>query len=1003
MRFPLFILLCICLLPVDKSYGQDPYNFKFKTYTYNDGLVHNYTKKCLQDSKGFLWIITQHGLSRFDGVNFKSFEHNPADSNSLPKDDLEDIAIDGQDRIWLSYKTGLCYYDNNSHQFVRIASSGKPFESHAVVYDKKRDCIWSVNPTGYASINANSLQLHEFAYKEKQETRNYISRLLLDSRDRLWIPYTRSNYRCIDLATSKEYLYKEDIPSMSFYEDNEKNIWLCTWHDGIRLITVTDSGHIHTKFGSPFVKIDNEYSFISTAITTSKSLGGDDLFWISLSTDGLLFFDKSSKKMLRLLQYDASNKNGTATDFNEYIFTDRDGNIWLCTWHGITKVNAKEQQFSSWELPELRGELYNCVSGIVDDPFQKNIYWMAILGSGVLKYDRTTKKIVDYYYYYYNSATRSFKGNDNNYDWRWTLNLFKDSHNQLWSTTYAGLIKIKNGQPSQVMLTDKSGNILYPQDSKELLGNIWAAAGRGIFKVDALTDSYTFYEDTADKGNAFYDIEVLDNNHLLLASDAGLKQFDITSNTFTTLPCPVKKLVNIEIIGSKIYLGGLNGFAVYDLNTQQVTALGVALGIEKVQNSRLRKDAQNNLWIFTSHGLFKYYSNKGNFEKFTPSDGIYDLSDDHINFFSYQNRFYIGYRMALTSFDPLKVNVNTKKVSPVITELYVNNQLQNYPLDSLAEKSLHLDHNENGIRINFTAPDFTNADKITFSYQLDGFDTAWINAGTRRTVSYTNLPPGKYTFRLKAANSSGLWNEKMTALHFSIKTPFWKTWWFRLAVIALIAALTWLLYRYRLRQVKKIYEVRSSISRSLHDEVGATLSSINIYSDVARKKTNDPAIHQLIDKVYDASANAMENMSDIVWYVNPKNDLLENLLIRMREYALPLLEARGINVSFEAKENLEDLKTSMQQRHHLYLIFKEAINNALKYAEAKNIAIVMALEGSRLSMEIKDDGKGFDSSQQFSGNGINNMHSRAADINAELSIISQSGQGTLVRLQLSIT
>lgn len=1003
MRFSILILLCICLLPVAGSYGQDPYNFKFRTYTYNDGLVHNYTKKCLQDSKGFLWIITQHGLSRFDGVDFKNFEHNTADSNSLPKDDLEDIAIDGQDRIWLSYKKGLCYYDQDKHRFVKIYAAGKIFESHAVVFDKKRNCIWSVDPNGYARIDAGSLQLHEFAYREKQKVREQVSRLLIDSKDRLWIPYTRSNYRCIDLLTSKEYLYREPVESVSFYEDNEKNIWLCTWQDGVRLITVTDSGHVHTKFGSPFVTIDDEYSFISTGITTSKLLGGDDLFWISLSTDGLLFFDKSAKKALRLLQYDASNKNGIATNYNEYIFTDRDQNIWICTWHGITRVNAKEQQFTSWELPELRGELYNCVSGIADDPFQKDIYWMTVTGSGVLKYDRSTRKIIDRYYYYYNSATKSFKGNDDNYDWRWTTNLFKDSHNQLWSTTYAGLIKIKNGQPAQVILTDKAGNILYPQESKELLGYIWVATDKGIFKVDALTNSYTFYEDSTDQGNIFYDIEVLDNNNLLLASEAGLKQFNLSRKTFTTLPCPVKKLMNIEIIGNKIYSGGLNGFAVYDAGTHTTTMAGAALGIEQVQLNRLRKDAQDNLWIFTSHGLFRYYSSKGNFEKFTPSDGIYDLSDDVISFFTYHDRFHIGYRMALTSFDPLKVNVNTSKVNPVITELYINNQLLDNSLDGLAEKSLRLDHNENSIRINFTAPDFTNADKITFSYQLDGFDTAWVSAGTRRSVSYTNLLPGKYTFRLKAANSSGLWNEKMAILYFTIKTPFWQTWWFRLAVISLIVALIYLLYRYRLRQIKKIYEVRSSISRSLHDEVGATLSSINIYSDVARKKTNDPAIHQLIDKVYDASANAMENMSDIVWYVNPKNDLLENLLIRMREYALPLLEARGINVSFEAKENLEELKTSMQQRHHLYLIFKEAINNALKYAAAKNIAILVVLENNKLRMEIKDDGKGFNSDHHFSGNGIKNMHSRAADINAVLNIVSAPGQGTLVSLQLAIT
>jgi ligand-binding sensor domain-containing protein len=1004
MRFSPILILFLFLSSIIKIYGQDSYNFKFKTYTYNDGLVHNYTKKCLQDNKGFIWIITQHGLSRFDGVNFKNFEHNPSDSNSLPQNDLEDIAIDANDRIWLSYKKGLCYYDQNRHSFVKIYFNRQPFESHSVFFDKKRNCIWSVNITNYAKIDGKTMQLQSFDFKEKQPANEHINRILLDSKDRLWIPYARSNYRCIDLQHSTEYLHKEYIEPTSFYEDDDKNIWITTWHQGLRLVTVTDSIHVLNRYGNRFIKIDEEYTFISTGIASSKTLGGKNIFWISLSTYGVLLFDRVTKTAIHEFKYDANNKNGISTDFTEWVFCDRDNNIWLCTWHGIIKVNAKEQQFISWELPELKGEFYNCIAGIAEDPSYKNYYWMAATGSGIIQYDRNTKKIEKRYYYYYDSDTKALKGEDKNYDWRWTTNLFKDSYNQLWSTTYGGLIKIKNGQVSSLKLTNKKGNILYPKESKEIgKGNIWVLAETGIFKVNALTDEYIFYQDTVDKKNIFYDIELLDSSNLILASDAGVKLFNTRTQRFTTLISSIQKLMNVEIIGNKLYLGGMTGFAMYDLDTKKITSLGKSAGIEKVQENRLRKDSQDNLWIYTSHGLFRYYSSKGNFEEFTPKDGIYDLSDDYINFFSYQKQFYIGYRMAITSFDPLKVNVNSEKVNPVISELYVNNNLLPFSIDSLKKTGLQLSYHENQLRINYTAPDFTNPDKIIFSYQLDGFDTSWISAGTRRGVTYNNLPSGKYTFRLKAANSSGLWNEEAIIFRFTISAPFWQTWWFRLGIITLISCLIYFLYRYRLKQIKKIYEVRSNISRSLHDEVGATLSSINIYSDVARTKTNDPDIKQLVDKVYNASANAMENMSDIVWYVNPQNDLLENLLIRMREYALPLLEARGIGVVFEAKENIEDLKTTMQQRHHLYLIFKEAVNNALKYSKAQNITIQLAREGNWIKMDIRDDGKGFNALNNYSGNGIKNMYYRAKAISGELNVNSIDGNGSQVTLRFPIT
>lgn len=1000
-RLPFFLLFILLLISLF-NYGQDPYDFKFKTYTYNDGLVHNYTKKCQQDSKGFLWIITQHGLSRFDGIHFKNFEHNPADSNSLPQDDLEDIAIDANDRIWLSYKKGLCYYDQTKHRFVKIYSGKKVYESHSVLFDKKRNCVWTVNISNFAKIDCNSKRIDEYAFKIKQSPREYINRLFLDSRDRLWIPYLRNRYRCIHLSDFSEYLHTKNLESMSFYEDDSSNIWMCTWQDGIRRVTVTDSIHEHKVYGNPFIQIDEEHAFISTGIASSKTLGGNNILWISLSTEGILLFDRSAGKVIRQLRYDANNKNGTSTDFNENIFTDRDDNIWLCTWHGITKVNAKEQQFNSRELPELKSELYNCVSGIADDPSDKNTYWLAAIGSGILKYDRSTSKVKEYCYYYYNSATKIFTGEDLNYDWRWTSNLYKDHYDQLWSTTYAGLIKIKNGQPSKVMLTDNDGRILYPQHSKELLGNIWVTGETGIFKVNPLDNSYRYYADIADKKNIFHDIEILDSNRLLVAGNTGIQVFNIKNESFSPFPMEMKKVMNIELIGNNVYAGGINGLAVYNLSTRKTTFVGKEQGIEMVLQNRLKKDPENNLWIFTSHGLFRYYTQKKYFEEFTTKDGIYDLSDDHINFFSYNNRFYIGYRMATTSFDPLKVNVNTKKVEPIITEIFINNQLLSFSLDSLTKSGLHLKYDENGIRINYTAPDFTNTDKIIFSYQLEGFDTAWTNAGARRSVVFTNLEPGKYVFRLKAANSNGIWNEKITSLSFTIKTPFWKTAWFRISMLALLAGLVYLLYRYRLRQIKKIYEVRSDISRSLHDEVGATLSSINIYSEVARNKTMDHAVKSLLDKVYDASANAMENMSDIVWYVNPNNDLVENLLVRMREYALPLLEAKGINVVFDAREHIEDIKTTMSQRHNMYLIFKEAVNNALKYSGAKNIVIILEKNERLVMMQVKDDGKGFTAGKNFSGNGIKNMYFRAKVISGKLDIIAEEGIGTSIRLQFPI-
>lgn len=165
---------------------------------------------------------------------------------------------------------------------------------------------------------------------------------------------------------------------------------------------------------------------------------------------------------------------------------------------------------------------------------------------------------------------------------------------------------------------------------------------------------------------------------------------------------------------------------------------------------------------------------------------------------------------------------------------------------------------------------------------------------------------------------------------------------------------------------------------------------------------NAAEVKKILDKIYTASANTMDSMSDIVWYVNPQNDAIENAVVRMREYALPLLEAKNINVRFNVDEQVAVIKLNMQQRQHFYLIFKEAVNNILKYAGAKNVAVNIIQSFNQISMIIKDDGKGFDSKTIRYGNGIHNMTHRAKQLHGAISVESTPGNGTCINLKFKI-
>jgi two-component system sensor histidine kinase UhpB len=208
----------------------------------------------------------------------------------------------------------------------------------------------------------------------------------------------------------------------------------------------------------------------------------------------------------------------------------------------------------------------------------------------------------------------------------------------------------------------------------------------------------------------------------------------------------------------------------------------------------------------------------------------------------------------------------------------------------------------------------------------------------------------------------------------------------------------------RSKRIIEIEQIRNNIARNLHDDIGSTLTSINILSNVAlQQTTTDSAAKTNMQKIKDRSAAIMENMNDIVWAINPANDELDKIILRMKEFGAETCEQSGIQFSFSEQGELKDIKLSLSQRNNLYLIFKESLNNAVKYSKAKEVTIVLKRESGILIMQLADNGKGFNVHQPSSGNGLKNMQRRASDMNAKINFQSLLNDGTTVRLVMPIT
>jgi len=418
--------------------------------------------------------------------------------------------------------------------------------------------------------------------------------------------------------------------------------------------------------------------------------------------------------------------------------------------------------------------------------------------------------------------------------------------------------------------------------------------------------------------------------------------------------------------------------------------------------SWMNRDGDGNFWIINS-GILFFDPYKEKFRFFDSRNGLHEnpgwaskLYTDSEGYL--YNALSDGFEK--TSIRTLGVNMQpTAKL--ILESLSVNDQtrlIQGYP-----EKNnpLKLEAKENNLTFRYTAICFDGAERLRYQYFLDGFDNKWSPEGTSLEARYTNLPPGSYVFRVKALFGGILLNEDK-AFPFIIKPLFWKTWWFIMMCLVIIVAITYGIYRYRVKQLLKVERLRTRIATDLHDDVSSTLSSISILSDLLGRQTDNPGSTGMIGEIGSSAHNMLERMDDIIWTVTPANDKFEDLGLRINEYAIPLLESKNINYHFEYPEKLSSVQLQMEVRRNIYLIAKEAVNNLVKYSQCRNATVSFREESGLLVLEIRDDGVGFTPGAQTTRHGIVNMKLRAEKIGGTISIISGPGEGTRICLHVKI-
>lgn len=1027
-------IFTIVLLSLCTTVNAQPKQIVFDHYGLEAGFFSREAMAIVTTPDGMVWVSSNDGLARFDGKRFKFYQHIPGDTNSLLINYCTEIQSDKRGLLWLNSGEHLEVFNPHLEKFNHIKlTEGKAVKkqvySTAFYYDSIADLMWITTKQGLYFSKAGSFNLQSAGTitKDKRITDAAFYSVVPDSDHNIWLTSyddicklnTQDGkttwYKISEKLTKTRYNKPFGSIACSYLDDN-KVLWLGTFMSGlIEFNTITQTTNQY------FYK--NPQRDGNSVNSIIKVKGQEDVLWISASGNGFTAFNTTSHRFTSYSTQVFSEKY--AIKGNTYgLFNDKNDIMWIGSETGLHKYDLNKQLFNTIDLtaiasgtillpvdcmamqhnllqtdeilwlhipykgsyrfnfkqqkilplPQKIAKYLNPPTGVFNIYIDKNnILWIATNQYGLIAYDIVLDKIVigekEFFYEY---AT-------------WTNYFFTDNKNNFWIGTYDGLYMIPTGEKniipaeavnSKLKKEKLSLNIQgITQDEK---GVIWFTADNSGKHAACIGKFYA--------GEGKVEIEYNEKDDLYV-KETGVDLREIV--------CDNNNDMYVSFYGSGIgTFPGTN-------SKPAIRFLSLKEGINSAYINYLQKDARGNIWCSTAFGLSCFKPEKKLFVNFSHiSFGLENTINAPLFLSPNTGNLYIGQHNAIKYCNADFSSSTIHNSNLLFSELKLfNKPYRPNDKDITDNDVIRFRHFENMISIEFALLSFTNAEDNTYSWKLKGLETDW-NISKNNIASYSGLKPGTYTLLVKAANSQGDWVKEPIELTIKISPPFYQTWWFTLLCIMATAVLVYWLVQQRINRIKERYRLRNKIAADLHDEIGSTLTSISILSSVSQQaiEQQPQQAKEMMQQISTQSKTIQQNMSDIVWSIRPDNEKTENLVIRMREFAAQTLEPLNINTSIVADDNLVARILPMQYRKDILLIYKEAINNIAKHANASSAKIVLNSGKNKIVLRINDNGvwKG-----NNSGTGTKSMQERAKALGATLTISSDQA-GTQILLVVPI-
>jgi ligand-binding sensor domain-containing protein len=975
-----------------------------------------------QSKGGFLWIGTQNGVVRFDGKRYKNFYSDYTNPNSPSDNTTADILEDKNGDIWFcGFYHGLTKYNESTGIFKKYTKPTVDNFSNYGIYsglkDKEGNLWFATAGRGMAKYiyEKDSFTLF-FPEPDKCKDgsirgENYVTGICEDKFDAniLWISsfnglysFNKKNNRFIHYPSGVKYLYtNKDVQTLNCETDIKGNLWLSTWGGGL-LCFNTLTKKYDTQKRKPFPKIVNHVKLINDSILYAACFD-DGFYQLNSKTNAFTNITPPRSPADLTVKSTGIQKVSVTKDAGIFI----GGNYYVYQLHPFFSRLKKNIFYEDKSPPE---EIL--LENILWDE-SRHQYWITTaFGNGLymLKENETIAKKI--------KITETLSPEYKRFN-----SLIKDAKQRIWVLSYYSGIylwnEIKKGFTKPVTgaisLPDSLLNSIFRLQT-DRAGNIWMLSWDKFIYYDVGSNKYEIFPITW-AGNYKGDKSFYPD---YIRMDAEENPWAITQNGLFVCNRKEKRVQHIydTTFGgtkfsynafwggafdkeNKLWLASPNGIQVYSTKQKKViNTFTIEDGLPALFATDISVDKENRIWGNTVAGLAMYNQKEKIWRSFNRFDGMdRDYLDGPLSITS-NGKIVIEQVSGFLLKDVAEIVASAHVPLLQLTSISINDKETFNSPKSLKDKKLELPFTQNNISIEFAAMDWVYPNKTNYLVKIDGVQSAntW-TANPDARINLTGLAPGNYIVHIKAINSSGVWSNEIN-LSITIKPPFWQTWWFIVLSLLATAGILYLLYRYRVQQLLKMQQMRNSISRDLHDEIGSSVSSVNMLSMVAKKQLGEGhPVAPLLTQIGLSAQNAGDSINDIIWSIHPQNDSIERIVLRMKELAAEMLEPNEIVYQLDFDNQLTQLDIPMQHRRHLFMLYKEALNNMVKYAACKNAFLSMQVIDNNLVMKIEDDGIGFDTGKHKPGNGLINMQQRADEMKAKLVITTSPGKGCCITLR----